>query len=120
MERQETPVTGERREATTRWDLRSIILSFLIASIVESLSLYLMFSNTGHAGSEGRFATAGWLATAMNLPGLFFVGILQLSGETPTMKLAAIIYVAQMPLVWGLAFILIRLFARKLKKSRAR
>jgi len=55
----------------------------------------------------------------MNLPGIFFVGILQLNSDISTTKLAAIIYAVQMPFLWGLSFIVIRSFASKLKRARA-
>lgn len=95
------------------------ISACVLSSLVEIASLYAMFSTMGHAGPEGGFASIGWLATAMNLPGIFFVGILQLNSDLSTTKLAAIIYAVQMPFLWGLSFIVIRSFASKLKRARA-
>ena len=106
----------QNRKTVDRWEKTAIAISaFFLSSLVEMGSLYAMFSTMGHAGPVGRFANIGWLATAMNLPGIFFVGILQLNSDTPTTKLAAIIYAVQMPFLWGLSFIAIRLVASKLK-----
>lgn len=93
--------------------------ALVISSLIEIGSLYAMFSTMAHAGPEGRFANIGWIATALNLPGIFFLGILQLDSETATMKLAAIIYAVQMPFLWGLTFIIAKLVSKKLKRSKA-
>src|ERR1700752_124009 len=84
------------------------ISAFVFGSLLQVASLYAMFSTMDHAGPAGAFALVGWLATIMNLPGMLFIGLLQLDSDTPTIKLAAIIYAVQMPFVWGLTFIVIR------------
>lgn len=97
-----------------------VALAFVLGSLVEVGSLYAMFATMGHAGPEGPFATIGWLATVMNLPGMFVAGILRFENETPTLKLAAVIYAAQIPFVWGLSFVVLRWLTAKLNRSAAK
>jgi hypothetical protein len=67
-----------------------------------------MFSTMGHAGPEGRFAFIGWLATFLNFPGLLGAAVVGGSTDAPTMKLAAIVFAFQIPLVWAVTYMVLR------------
>ena len=99
---------SQRRETIHRWDFTAVVISFLISSLVETGSLFAMFSTMGHAGPEGGFALIGWLSTAFNLPGLFLISFLRLPEDTSTVKLAAAIYALQLPVLWYITFIFVR------------
>jgi len=77
-----------------------------------------MFSTMGHAGPEGRFATAGWISTLINLPGLFLVAFLRLPENVSAARLAFSVHVLQIPFVSYLLFVIARLFKTKIVGRR--
>ena len=79
------------------------IWALLAAVVLEGVSGPLMFATLGHAGPEGRFAIFGWLATLINLPGLFLVGILFGHGPVSDSIRIVVAFILQV-LLFGLVF----------------
>ena len=108
------------REKIHRLDPGALTISFLLAASLEVGSLVAMFSMMGHAGPEGPFALVGWIATAFNLPGLFLGAFLQLPPDTSTFKMGVAIFLIQIPLVWYVTFVIVRLMKMMFKMVFAR
>jgi hypothetical protein len=86
---------------------------FVIAVIVELLTLPPAILTSGHAGPEGPFALIGWLGVLVNLPGIFIVGMI-MPARIESLALRAVgAFIINAALLTGLFILLGRLFAKK-------
>ena len=84
--------------------LSALLWIAALALTIEAISVPVMFATMGHAGPEGRFAFFGWIATLINLPGMFLTGFILGHSPVPELVRFALMFVLQVLL---LGFILL-------------
>ncbi len=91
-------------------DRGAILKGWLLASLVEVVTLPPVLLTMGHAGLEGRFAAFGWLGLLLNLPGLIAARAVVRPADVPPAVFGLVTYLFQAAL---LGYIFLRLLKRK-------